>query len=106
MPSPICPRKDKFFWPYRHLPTFKPHFFSDLSSSWAGGEHGTEFLFSTLLPAAANLRYKTGVIYLIAIAENRIEEISNFVSKEFGLRMEIVLKRKAGREMLYLLKLL
>lgn len=78
----------------------------DLSSSWAGGTNGTEFLFSKLLPAAASLRSKNGVIYLIAIEENRIEEISGFVSREFGLKTTIVLKRKAGREMLYLLKLL
>ena len=78
----------------------------DLSSSWAGGTNGTEFLFSKLLPAAASLRSKNGVIYLIAIEENRIEQISGFVSREFGLKTTIVLKRKAGREMLYLLKLL
>jgi release factor glutamine methyltransferase len=75
----------------------------DLSASWSGGNHGTELLFSSLLPKALELLNPSGCLYLIAIRENVLEEIREFL-KHKGYSMEIVIERKAGREYLYLLK--
>ena len=45
----------------------------------------------------------SGCLYLIAIRENVLEEIREFL-KHKGYSLEIVIERKAGREYLYLLK--
>merc|ERR1712130_566370 len=73
----------------------------DLSASWAGGKNGTEFLFAKLIPSAVRLKTEGGRIYLIAINDNDISEISKIVASEYGLGCEVVISRKAGRELLY-----
>ena len=75
----------------------------DLSASWSGGNQGTELLFSSLLRNALELLSRSGCLYLIAIRENVLEDIRDFL-KDKGYSMEIVIERKAGREYLYLLK--
>lgn len=76
----------------------------DLSASWSGGNNGTELLFASLLPNALKLLKNSGCLYLIAIRENVLEEIREFLNERSYL-MKIVLERKAGREYLYLLKI-
>ena len=74
-----------------------------LEASWAGGKDGTKLLFESLLPNAIRLLAENGIIYLIAIRENKIENIKSFLGKEFT--MEKVIERKAGIELLSLLKI-
>ena len=45
-----------------------------------------------------------GVIYLIAIQENKLASIEKWLN-ERNFESEIVIERKAGRERLYLLKI-
>ena len=45
----------------------------DLEAAWSGGEDGTELLYSQLLPAAIRLINNNGVIYLVAIKENKLK---------------------------------
>ena len=74
-----------------------------LEASWAGGQDGTKLLFETLLPNAIRILTENGIIYLIAIRENKIENIRQFLGEKFA--MEKVIERKAGRELLSLLKI-
>ena len=74
-----------------------------LEASWAGGQDGTKLLFESLLPNAIRLLTENGIIYLIAIRENKIENIKNFLGEEFTMKK--VIERKAGRELLSLLKI-
>jgi len=77
-----------------------------LEAAWAGGHDGTELLYSKLLPAAFRLLRNdtSGFIYLIAIKENKLKSIIDFV-KKYKYSVSIVIQRKAGREYLYLLKI-
>ena len=74
-----------------------------LEASWAGGQDGTKLLFESLLPNAIRLLTENGIIYLIAIRENKIENIKQFLGEQFTMKK--VIERKAGRELLSLLKI-
>jgi len=74
-----------------------------LEASWAGGQDGTKLLFESLLPNAIRLLTENGIIYLIAIRENKVETIKQFLGEQFTMKK--VIERKAGRELLSLLKI-
>ncbi|XP_067935949.1 methyltransferase N6AMT1-like [Watersipora subatra] len=75
---------------------------SDISASWAGGVDGREVL-DRFLPHVEKLLSSNGVFYLVAIKENKIEEIQEHLRK-FGLSMSLVMDRRSGPEHLMVLR--
>lgn len=73
-----------------------------LAASWAGGVYGRE-VTDRLLPFIPNLLSKNGCFYLVVIPENRPEELVEWFRVR-GFRTEILMTRKAGRELLSILK--
>ncbi|XP_063952685.1 methyltransferase N6AMT1-like isoform X2 [Lytechinus pictus] len=75
---------------------------SGIEASWAGGADGRE-VTDRLLPLVPNLLSQQGVMYLVAIRENKPEELMTWMSS-LGLDSSVVLTRRAGPEHLYILK--
>ncbi|KAI0052901.1 S-adenosyl-L-methionine-dependent methyltransferase [Auriscalpium vulgare] len=76
---------------------------ADLSGSWAGGSDGMR-VTDILLGQVGNLLSPKGHFYLVAVKQNNIPEIQRLMQSEHGLRSQIVLQRRAGREHLFVLK--
>ncbi|KAJ2307216.1 HemK methyltransferase member 2 [Coemansia sp. RSA 2706] len=72
------------------------------ASAWAGGRHGREVL-DQLLPQISSLLSPNGRFYLVVIEENKPEEIIDILA-QYGLEGKQVLKRRAGREHLSILR--
>jgi len=76
---------------------------SDIRASWAGGHQGLT-LIQRLVELIPNLLSKSGVAYIVFEDQNKPHTFMEESSSKYGLKSEIVLKRKAGRELLYVLK--
>ncbi|KAJ2785971.1 HemK methyltransferase member 2 [Coemansia javaensis] len=72
------------------------------ASAWAGGRDGREVL-DALLPQVAGLLAPAGRFYLVAIEENKPDEIVRIMAAH-GLAGRRVLSRRAGREHLSILR--
>ncbi|KAJ2234734.1 HemK methyltransferase member 2 [Coemansia sp. RSA 1722] len=72
------------------------------ASAWAGGTHGREVL-DILLPQIPQLLAPGGRFYLVAIEENKPQEIMDYLETR-GLSAQRVLQRRAGREHLSILR--
>lgn len=73
-----------------------------IEAAWAGGINGREVI-DRFLPTAVSLVSQKGVFYLVLIDKNKPSEIMDTL-KGFGLNGEIIMKRKAGIENLFVLK--
>ncbi|POY76356.1 hypothetical protein BMF94_0553 [Rhodotorula taiwanensis] len=73
-----------------------------IEKTWAGGHHGMR-VTNRLLEQVKDLLSPRGLFYLVAVPENKPLEILSAM-KERGLQGEIVLKRRAGREHLHILR--
>ena len=74
----------------------------ELPAAWAGGKDGRQVM-DRLFPLLDRILSPQGVLYLVAIKPNRIEQIE-FDLDQLGFKMSIVLQRKAGIEHLFILK--
>ncbi|KAF6028937.1 N6AMT1 [Bugula neritina] len=74
----------------------------DLSAAWAGGVDGRE-VTNRLLPKISDILAEGGLFYLVAIKENKIEDIKQILNKQ-GLTMTVVLTRRSGPELLSTLR--
>lgn len=73
-----------------------------IEASWAGGDKGREVM-DRLFPFVSTLLSNTGCFYLVTVAENKPDDIICMLESQ-GLGSELLLKRKAGRERLSILK--
>lgn len=73
-----------------------------LQAAWAGGKDGREVM-DRVFVLLNDLLSSKGVFYLVALKQNKIDEIEKFLDK-LGFKMEIVMNRKAGIENLFILK--
>ncbi|XP_032236654.1 methyltransferase N6AMT1 isoform X2 [Nematostella vectensis] len=73
-----------------------------IQASWAGGINGRQ-VTDRLLPVVSSLLSPKGCFYLVAVAENKPDDIICFLEK-YGLHGETVLQRKAGCERLSILR--
>lgn len=72
--------------------------------SWAGGNNGRQLIDTFLKSYVTRLLSKPkGVAYLVALEENKIDEISNCLIS-YGIRGFTVTQRRAGRELLSIIK--
>ncbi|KAJ8410475.1 hypothetical protein AAFF_G00193790 [Aldrovandia affinis] len=73
-----------------------------IEASWAGGTRGREVM-DRFFPLVPQLLSSHGLFYLVTIAENVPEEIIDLLGQS-GLRGEVRLSRRAGRESLSILR--
>lgn len=83
---------------------------SSISAAWAGGKDGREVIDRLIkaeegeLPLLAQILSQRGVFYLIVVAENKPEDISDIV-KSYGMDCEEVARKGARNEQLSLLRI-
>ncbi len=75
----------------------------DLRASWAGGGSGRK-LTDAVIRSLPKLLTQNGVAYIVVEQCNKPERLEAF-AKSFDLCTKTVLKRKAGRELLSIMKL-
>ncbi|KAJ9083784.1 HemK methyltransferase member 2, variant 2 [Entomophthora muscae] len=75
-----------------------------IAASWAGGIDGREVI-DRLLPLLPSLLSPDGMAYLVTVNENKPHEIADDIASFLGLKGEIKLIRRAGRERLHIVKL-
>lgn len=73
-----------------------------IEASWAGGDDGRQVI-DRFLPKVPDLLSSSGVFYLVVIKENKPYEIEDIMTG-FGLKMDTVLTRRSGPELLSILK--
>lgn len=78
---------------------------SQLQHSWAGGEQGRA-LINIFLKAYVPrmMRKPDGVTYMIALHQNNIDELKDYLKKDYNIQGEVVIERRAGIEILYVIK--
>ncbi|EDR15407.1 uncharacterized protein LACBIDRAFT_301709 [Laccaria bicolor S238N-H82] len=74
-----------------------------IEGSWAGGFNGME-LTNVFLERVEHLMSLQGKFYLVAVKQNDIEHIRRSMLHSYGLKSEIVLQRRAGREHLFVVR--
>ncbi|KAI9309469.1 S-adenosyl-L-methionine-dependent methyltransferase [Cunninghamella echinulata] len=74
-----------------------------IEASWAGGIDGRE-VTDQLLPMVKDLLSPNGIFYLLLINENKPQEVMGIL-ETYGLKSEIMMQRRAGREKQYILKI-
>ena len=77
--------------------------FQDLRASWAGGEAGRN-VTDRVIRSLPCLLSEKGLAYVVLEQCNRPKEVET-IAQDLNLETEIVLKRRAGRELLSVLKL-
>ncbi|PLW41911.1 hypothetical protein PCANC_13719 [Puccinia coronata f. sp. avenae] len=75
-----------------------------ISASWAGGSNGMRLTNRLLHDLDRILHPQRGILYLVAVKENRPDEIVKRMEAS-GFSAVIVLKRRAGREHLHVLRI-
>lgn len=90
-----------------YVPTGDDEHFSqskDLQLSWAGGENGRKLIDTFLSDHVALLLSKpSGVAYMVALDENKINDLLAFLRPQ-GISGSVVIKRRAGSELLHVIK--
>lgn len=76
---------------------------SGIALAWAGGVRGRQVL-DRFLPDVGALLSPTGRFYLVAIAQNRPNEIMQILERECGLRGEVIARRTAANEQLMIIR--
>jgi len=74
-----------------------------IAGAWAGGLDGTE-LTEVVLQQIKDLLSPRGHFYLVGVTQNKPEEIAARMKADGGLCGEIVLRRRAGGEHLFVLR--
>ncbi|KAI0374506.1 putative methylase [Pilatotrama ljubarskyi] len=76
---------------------------ANIAGAWAGGQDGME-VTDILLEQVESLLSPRGRFYLVAVKQNDIQGIRERMLTRHGLRGEVALQRRAGREHLYVLR--
>lgn len=76
-----------------------------LQHSWAGGDKGRTLIDSFLSDCVPRLMRKpNGSAYLVALHQNNIGELRDYLKKDHNIRGEVVMERQAGTELLYVIR--
>ncbi len=73
-----------------------------IEAAWAGGIDGREVI-DRFLPHVSSLLSDNGVLFMVLIDKNKPDEVINIIADQ-GLSGEIVLKRRAGIEHLFIVQ--
>lgn len=74
----------------------------NLQAAWAGGIDGRQVMGRVFIQLNKILS-KNGVFYLVALKQNKIEEIDKLLCN-LGFKMQVIMNRRAGIENLFVLK--
>lgn len=74
-----------------------------IDAAFAGGPDG-RYWIDIFLPQVYGLLSETGTFWLVTIEQNKPRELMKMARMNWNLKSEIVKERKAGFEMLYILK--
>ncbi|KAG5648234.1 hypothetical protein DXG03_006192 [Asterophora parasitica] len=74
-----------------------------IAGAWAGGVDGMN-ITDVFLERVEELLSDRGRFYLVAIAENDVPAIRERMLRLYALKSDIVLSRRAGRELLFVLR--
>ncbi|PFH50761.1 hypothetical protein AMATHDRAFT_144219 [Amanita thiersii Skay4041] len=74
-----------------------------IGGAWAGGAGGME-ITNNFLYCVKDLMSPSARFYLVALRDNGIPDMRQRMLMEHGLRSDIVLQRRAGREHLFILR--
>ena len=77
---------------------------TDIQASWAGGRSDGRSLTDELISMLPKFLSERGRCYLVVEQCNKPSEVVKF-SEDLGLRCDLVLKRRAGRELLFIYKI-
>lgn len=73
--------------------------------SWAGGEKGRKLIDTFLKVHVTRLLSKPyGTAYMVALDQNNIDDLLNYLLTDHGIKGSIVIQRKAGIESLSIIK--
>lgn len=76
-----------------------------LQYSWAGGVKGRELVNQFLNTYVTSMLCRSnGSAYIVALHQNNIEELKDYLKKDYHIQGEVVLERRAGSELLYVIK--
>lgn len=75
----------------------------NLENIWAGGIEGVEIIYK-VLNYVDQILCNHGLFYLVVISENKPEKIINFMKTKWNMESQIILKRNAGCEKLYVIR--
>ncbi|KAI8994661.1 S-adenosyl-L-methionine-dependent methyltransferase [Pilobolus umbonatus] len=75
-----------------------------IEAAWAGGIDGREVI-DQLLPYIKDILSPQGIFYLLLINENKPAEVVNIMIDKYGMKAEIIMQRRAGREKQYIVKI-
>ncbi|KAG4306182.1 hypothetical protein PORY_000170 [Pneumocystis oryctolagi] len=75
----------------------------NMENIWAGGTEGVEIIYK-VLNSVNEILSNDGLFYLVAISENKPEKIADFMKTHWNMKSQIILKRCAGRETLYVIR--
>jgi len=74
-----------------------------VASTYAGGDCG-RVVMNRFFPNVSSLLSENGVFYLVVIKENKPEQIIKLFKEEYKMDGEIIMERKAGPELLKIIK--
>ena len=88
-----------------YVPTPEEEVGSDsIEASWAGGKDG-RVVFDRAVPQIANLlSWPHGAAYIIAVDDNKPEEIASMMMEKYGIKVVPLMRRRARNEFLTVLK--
>ncbi len=78
---------------------------SGLVNAWAGGGNGRNVTDKVIEALPTILRPQSGKCFLVVEQCNDISDIINFIREDKNLKVEEVMRRRAGRELLAVLKI-
>ncbi|OJA07639.1 hypothetical protein AZE42_01108 [Rhizopogon vesiculosus] len=92
---------------------------ADIAGSWAGGTDGMEVterllqdvevssftvFWDTVNDVYQHLLSPRGRFYLVALKQNNVPSIRSRMLEDFGLSSQIIIERRAGRELLFIIR--
>ena len=88
-----------------YVPTPEREVGSDgIEASWAGGKDG-RVVFDRAMPQIASLlSWPNGTAYIIAVDDNKPEDIANVMMQKYGIKVEPLVRRRARNEYLSVLR--
>ena len=83
-------------------PSEEVHLGYGIEAAWAGGKHGREVL-DRLLPMLDVCMNKSSVVFILAVEENKPDEISAYLENTLGYTCYMVAQRRAMNERLLII---
>lgn len=78
---------------------------TQLQHAWAGGARGRDLIDNFLhIYVPSMMRKPNGLTYMVGLHHNNIDELKSHLKEDHNIQGEVVMKRQAGIEMLYVIR--